>query len=126
MRLEYHTGSTFKTFALAMVTVIGLLLLGAYIGLWVTPVLLALAHDGWSGLSQIRIANATPQLPEWVGPPYTLTRVLAGMAYFIPAIAGMVYVGQLGERLYRYLVVKLRWLTDEEVLEARKREKQYL
>jgi hypothetical protein len=99
---------------------------GGYVGSWVTPLLLTIAYEGWSGLVQIPVANHTAQLPDWVGPPRSVTRALAVIAYGLPIIAGLVVCGRFGERFYRYLVVeKLHWLTHEEVDEARRHEKQY-
>jgi len=124
--LKFHTGGPAKTFALSLVLVLGLGCLAGYLGFWVAPVFFAIAHDGWSGLAQVRVVNYTPQPPDWVGPHGSLTRWLTGVAYFIPVIAGLAIGGLFGERLYRYLVIeKLRWLTREQVDEARRNEKQY-
>jgi hypothetical protein len=91
-----------------------------------TPAVLTLAHEGWSGLFEIRVVHATAQLPDWVGPPKSGTRALAAIANLVCIAGGMIVGARSGERLYRYLVIeKLRWLTQEEVNQARKQEKQY-
>jgi hypothetical protein len=87
---------------------------------------LAVAHDGWAGLATLRIVNYTADFPDWARGAGSMTRGLALIAWAIPVIAGLVIGAVLGERLYRHLVVeKLRWMTAEEVDEARRNEKQY-
>jgi hypothetical protein len=40
-------------------------------------------------------------------------------------VGGLVAFGLVGERLYQRVVVRLGWLTEEQVDEARRNEKQY-
>jgi hypothetical protein len=114
-----------KTFTLWMVLVVGLGLAGSYLAAWYTPTILAVAREGWSGIDKIRVSNHTPQPPEWVGEPGTVTRGLGAIAFGISLFGGTAAFGLLGERLYQHVVVRLGWLTEDEVDEARRNEKQY-
>ena len=114
-----------KTFALWMLLVVGLGLLGSYLGSWFTPTILAVARDGWAELERIRVSNHAAQLPDWVGEPGTAARLLAAIAYLVSVLGGLVIFGTFGDQLYQHAVVRLGWLTEEEADEARRNEKQY-
>lgn len=114
-----------KTFGLWLLLVIGLAVVGGYLGAWVTPTILAIARDGWSGLPTIPVWNHTPQIPNWAGEPQSVPRRLVMVGYLIPIVGMMATLGTVGERVYQHVVVRLGWLTEEQVDEARRNEKQY-
>ena len=125
--LRFSTGGPPKTFALWFLVVMGLASLGAALGSWVGPLILAVARDGWSGVSHLPLEYFPfGNLPLWAAETGKAMRALTGLMYFVPMVLGFAAFGRWGERLYAYLVVrKLHWMTQEEVDEARKREKQY-
>jgi hypothetical protein len=97
------------------------------LGSWPAPLLLAVGYDGWSGISQLSTEYLPfGNLPAWTRETGKTARAATGLLYWIPMIVGLARFARWGERLYAYLIVKkLRWMTQEEVDEARKREKQY-
>jgi hypothetical protein len=125
--LRFSTGGPPKTFALWFLVVMGLASVGAALGSWVGPIILVVARDGWLGVSHLPLEYLPfGNLPPWARETGKAMRALTGVAYFVPMVLCFAAFGRCGERLYQYLVVrKLHWMTQEEVDEARKREKQY-
>ena len=91
--------------------------LGSLIGAWILPPAVALAHGGFVEVASLpRSHGVFPEPPDWLmsysETMYGAVKVGSG----ILLIVGMVVVTLLGQRLWRYLVVrKLGWMTDEEV-----------
>jgi hypothetical protein len=118
-----------KAFVLWTLCVPGVGSLGVLLGTWPLPVILTLVRAGWTGLEHLSTdAYVFASIPPWIepGPPPNAAYFFAFLGQALPMLFGAVIFGRLGERLYRYLVVKkLHWMTQEEVDAARKREKQY-
>jgi hypothetical protein len=117
-----------KVFALWVFMVPGLGSLGMVVASWMFALPVAIAHDGWAGVAQIPVESAViARIPEWIqpGPPPNAAYAIAFLCQAILMILGAATFGRTGERLYRFVVVKLRWLTREEVDAARKREQQF-
>jgi hypothetical protein len=116
-----------KAFALWVLLVPGVGSLGIVVGSWIVPLVVAIAHDGLGGVSRIsREAFIFPTVPDWISSDRSSgTYKLVAVCMLFMTIPGAAIFGVLGERLYRFLIVKkLHWMTQQEVDAARKRERQ--
>jgi hypothetical protein len=101
--------------------------LGMAAGSWVIPLTIAIVHDGLGGFAQVRVeAWVFAHPPNWIDP--NSDRIAHGTIEATSAILALIagaFAAKRGLKLAQYLIVKkLRWMTQEEVEKARRKEKQ--
>jgi hypothetical protein len=109
---------------LLVVLVPGLGLVGGVAGSWIVPSILALAHDGVQGVYDLPVSHRlVANLPAWLDPHRErLLYSAAGLVYGLVILAGCAICGFAGGQVWRYMVVKLHLMTEEEVREVNNRD----
>jgi hypothetical protein len=96
--------------------------IGAWIGDWSLPFIVAFAHAGWSEVCRIPISERIfAEVPAFIDKESSFYEIL-NVSRIVLVLAGMTVLGLLGKRWWEYLVItKYGWMTREEVEEFYKR-----
>ena len=110
-------------FFLGILLLCGGLVIGAWIGEWLLPFGLALAHGGWSEVARIPLSERVfAEVPAFLD-KQSISYQVVNVGRIILCLAGMAVVGVLGQRWWEYLVItKYRWMTRQDVEEFYKRD----
>jgi len=90
--------------------------LGALVGDWILPFVVALAHGGWSEVRRTPISERVfAEAPAFMDRQST-SYMFVNIGRIVLSFAGMVVFVLGGKRWWEYLVIdKYRWMTREEV-----------
>jgi hypothetical protein len=102
---------------------------GLIVGTWVLPLGLTIAHGDPAALNEIWVErHLFARTPTWIDAAGDSTLYdIVGLGTAVMAFLGAASFGVLGLRLWQYLIVRrFKWMTEEEVQEARKRQRQIM
>jgi hypothetical protein len=102
------------------------LLVGLVIGSWILPVIIGLAHGGWSEIGRIPVSERIFGSPPAFIAPESTVHTVTEFAVFVLAIPTGLLGLWLTQIWWRHLVVKKwKWMTDQEVKEYLQRAGKY-
>jgi hypothetical protein len=93
---------------------------GIVVGSWPIPIAIAVSHNGMAGIRQIPTES---HVLAHIPPVHDMQlHTFLEWANFVPIFAALITLGLFGIRVWRRLVIKKGWMTEEEVKRFEKRQ----